>query len=111
MKNVLIVLILAASLSGCGTVGQRARPEAVITVQEVVKLVPTACKGLTELGDDPIYSDADESLVSATDLLARVQLLLLGRQERDNRLRDYRAVTEECKKIPPPPTNTSPGGK
>lgn len=92
----LTITALALSLSACATppAAILPPPELVVTVQRVEVPVPVPC--VTGVPDEPMYSDSDAALHSATDIFAGTKLLLAGRIERQNYISKLRATLQGC---------------
>lgn len=92
MKNLCLFAALLV-ITGCSTPKQQ---EPVIVTQEVKVPVPVPCKVLEQLGPEPKYQDTDEALKAAPDIFTRVQLLLIGRLQRTQRLAEYGVAKQSC---------------
>lgn len=93
MKKLFLAALL---LGGCATTKQDKEP--VVVTQEVKVPVPVPCTALAQLGAEPPYADTDEALKAAPDIFTRVQLLLMGRLQRVQRLAEYKGVADVCRK-------------
>ena len=89
-------LALPFLLAACGG-HPRSAPEPIVVVQQVAVAVVGACvpKGL---GPAPEYVDNDAALKAAKEGPVRFQLLVLGRAQRDGRLREIEPIIEGCPK-------------
>lgn len=94
MKRLPFLLLIL--LAGCG-----ARTVEKIVIQEVKIPVPIRCD--RDVGPEPIYSDNDEALEAAPDILAAMRLRVAGRIERMQRERIKDAAQEGCRVTGPPP--------
>jgi hypothetical protein len=81
-------LFVALSLVGCGTTEPR------IITKEVLIEKPVPC--VPKLPPRPGYADTDDALVASDDILARVKLLLVGREQRQGREEILEAALSEC---------------
>ena len=81
-------LFAALSLMGCGTTDPK------IITREVLIEKPTPC--VPKLPPHPGYADTDAALVASDDILARVKLLLVGREQRQGREEILEAALSEC---------------
>lgn len=89
-----LIVCAALLLGACATTPKPQEP--VVVTQEVKVPVPQPCKALGQLGAEPKYQDNDEALKAAPDIFTRVQLLLIGRLQRIQRLAEYEAVKKSC---------------
>lgn len=92
----LAVFALAFLLAACGA-HPRSAPEPIVVVQQVAVPVVGVCvpKGL---GPAPEYIDNDAALKAAKEGPVRFQLLILGRAQRDGRLREVEPIIAGCPK-------------
>jgi hypothetical protein len=81
-------LFAALSLVGCGTTDPK------IITREVLIEKPTPC--VPKLPPRPGYADTDDALNASDDILARVKLLLVGREQRLGREEILEAALSEC---------------
>lgn len=86
MKRALLLVLL---LGGCATAEPR------VVVREV--LVPVAQPCVADVGEAPQYTDTPEAIRAAVDVFERVKLVLLGREERDARLRILEGQAKVCR--------------
>lgn len=99
MNRITLALLGAAlilALSACGTT----EPEPRIVVREVQVPVPVPCAA--RAGPDPAFADSDDALRSvAGQVFEQVKLLLAGREQRDARIGELKAVNTACSTPPP----------
>lgn len=88
--------IAAALLLGACKSTPDVPPEPVVVTQEVKVPVAVPCKALEQLGPEPKFQDNDAALKAAPDIFTRVQLLLIGRLQRTQRLAEYEVVKQAC---------------
>jgi hypothetical protein len=88
------VLATCSLLSACAN-----RPTPTLTPKVVTQRVdvPVAIRCAADPGPEPQYVDTPEALRAATDLYARVRLLLAGRDQRDARLAELSAALAGCR--------------
>ncbi len=94
--KIIPALVAALALAACGGRPQ-STPEPLVIIQEVIVPIVGACvpRGL---GDEPAYSDTDAALIAAPEGAVRFQLLVIGRVERQARLKELEPVVKACPK-------------
>lgn len=99
MKRALLIAA-ALALASCTT---KPTINPVPVVQYIEVKVPVAVPCDPDIGPEPAYADTPEAIAAATDLFARVQLLLAGRGLRIARDEVKTAALAECRGLPARP--------
>lgn len=94
MRRLITVCLVSASLGLAGCVPPKPPVERIV-IQEVKVPVPVPCN--PEIDDEPVYSDNDEALERAPNILEAMRLRAIGRIERRSRNEILNAALEGCK--------------
>ncbi len=84
---VALLVLLVILTAGCQTVGDAVRV-----------LIPVAKSCAVKIDPRPVFPDTKDAIVAATNIEARVNLILAGRLMRDKRLDEVEAALSECQK-------------
>ena len=93
-----VFLGLFILVAGCSTVAAPP-PEPVVVTQIVREPYPVPCEAFSALGAEPEYADNRQALTEALNIFVQSQLLLVGREQRNQRLKEYQIVREACENI------------
>lgn len=84
----LAILLACLALAACAT----AEPQ----IKTQIVNVPVAVHCKPDIKADPVYPDTAAAIKAAPSIFERVQLLLEGRKERDQRLAELGTAIQGC---------------
>ena len=97
--KIILALLSSLSLSACFGSGKPVQiPEPIIVIKEVNVPVVGACVP-AGLGGIPLYLDTAADLLAAKSAAVRYQLLVAGRTQRINRLKEVEPVIAGCPRV------------
>lgn len=88
------MLLMIGALAGLSACTTEPKPPAPVQIKTVIEKVPVPCE--PHLPEAPQYSDSADALGAASDILEKVKLLLIGREQRQGREEALTAALKAC---------------